>query len=386
MGNITKRKRKDGTLAYKAQVRIRRNGVIVHSETETFSREALANAWIKKRETELAVPGALELAKIPDPTLGEIIGQYLTDMIAKVGRTKGFTLRAIAASELGEKKASTITSQVITEYAQQRIKGGANPATVKNDLTLLGGVFSVAQPAWGYRLSLQSLEDAKAVCFRLGYIRRAKERTRRPTLDELDRLMESFVDDARRRAWVTPMLKIVPFAIFSTRRQEEIIKIRWDDVDEENHRVLVREMKHPRRKATNDVWCKLTDEAWAILMSMPRMDERIFPYTTDAISAQFTRACQWLGIEDLHFHDLRHEGVSRLFEMDWQVHRVAEVSGHQDWNSLRRYTHLNGVGDKYADWKWLPVAIAHEALPARKPAPSKNRGSKSAGVLRKLAA
>lgn len=377
MGNITKRTRKDGTFAYKAQVRIRRNGVIVHSETETFSREAMANAWIKKRETELAVPGALEQAKMPDWTLGEIIHKYLTELASTVGRSKKATLKAIAASELGEKKASIITSTTITEFAASRIKGGADPATVKNDLTLLGSVFKVAQPAWGFRLSNQALEDAKAVSFRLGYIRRAKERQRRPTLDELDRLMTLFEDDARRRAWVTPMLKLVPFAIFSTRRQEEIVKLRWDDVDEEQHKVLVREMKHPRRKATNNVWVKLPDEAWAILQSMPQMDERIFPYTTDAISAQFTRACQWLEIEDLHFHDLRHEGISRLFEMDWQVHRVAEVSGHQDWNSLRRYTHLNGKGDKYAGWTWLAKAIAHEALPARKPAPSKNRGYQS---------
>ena len=56
---------------------------------------------------------------------------------------------------------------------------------------------------------------------------------------------------------------------------------------------------------------------------MPRRDDRIFPYSTDAISAAFTRACKVLGIEDLHFHDLRHEGVSRLFEMGWTIPQVA---------------------------------------------------------------
>jgi integrase len=48
---------------------------------------------------------------------------------------------------------------------------------------------------------------------------------------------------------------------------------------------------------------------------MPKVGDRVFPYTTDAICAAFTRACRVLGIEDLHFHDLRHEGVSRLFEI-----------------------------------------------------------------------
>lgn len=45
-----------------------------------------------------------------------------------------------------------------------------------------------------------------------------------------------------------------------------------------------------------------------------------------------------VGVEDLHFRDLRHEGVSRLFEMDWDIPRVSRVSGHRDGHSLRRYT------------------------------------------------
>ena len=85
--------------------------------------------------------------------------------------------------------------------------------------------------------------------------------------------------------------------------------------------------------------------------SMPRRDERIFPYSTDAISAAFTRACKVLGIDDLHSYDLRHEGVSRLFETGRAIPQVATVSGHRSWHSLKRYSHLRQSGDKYANWK-----------------------------------
>jgi site-specific recombinase XerD len=47
-----------------------------------------------------------------------------------------------------------------------------------------------------------------------------------------------------------------------------------------------------------------------------------------------------LKIEDLHFHDLRHEGTSRLFEAGFSIQQVALVTGHKDWKMLRRYTHL----------------------------------------------
>lgn len=88
---------------------------------------------------------------------------------------------------------------------------------------------------------------------------------------------------------------------------------------------------------------------------MPKAEKEIFPYNVTSVSASFTKACLFLGIDDLHFHDLRHDGVSRLFEMDWDIRRVSSVSGHRDWNLLRRYTHLKGRGDLYKSWRWLEV-------------------------------
>jgi integrase len=90
---------------------------------------------------------------------------------------------------------------------------------------------------------------------------------------------------------------------------------------------------------------------------MPKR-ERLFPYSTDAISAAFTRACKFLEIPNLRFHDLRHDGVSRLFEIGTSIPHAAAVSGHRSWTSLKRYTHLRQTGDKYAGWKWSDVVTA----------------------------
>ena len=115
------------------------------------------------------------------------------------------------------------------------------------------------------------------------------------------------------------MTKIVAFAIFSTRRQEEITLIRWSDLDEKHSRILVRDMKNPTEKAGNDVWCDLPPQALAIVQTMPRDGDRIFPYVPDTLGHAFRDACMILGIDDLRFHDLRHEGVSRLFELGWNI-------------------------------------------------------------------
>jgi integrase len=226
----------------------------------------------------------------------------------------------------------------------------AGASTKQNYLSHMGAVFSVARPAWGYPLDYQAIRDAYVVTKKLGITGKSRARERRPTLEELDRLIAHFERIKITRPHALPMRKIICFALFSTRRQEEITRIAWADYDKT--RVMVRDMKHPGDKQGNDTWCELPPEAAAIIDSMPKVDRRIFPYSTDAIGAAFTRACKVLDIEDLHFHDLRHEGVSRLIEMGRTIPQAASVSGHRSWQSLKRYSHIRQTGDKYADWKW----------------------------------
>lgn len=362
MGTITARKRKDNSTAYTAQIRINRDGKTVYQESQTFDRKQVAQAWIKRRETELAQPGAIERANRKGVTIKQMIEQYLDEYekLRPLGKTKRATLMAISETWLGEVNDSSLTSQNLVEFAQWRMStegGGVQAQTVGNDLSHLGAVLSVAKPAWGYEVDPHAMPDARKVLRKLGMVSKSKERNRRPTLDELDKLMQHFFDmQARRKAEIN-MPKMIAFAIFSTRRQEEITRIRWEDLDCTRQAVLVRDMKNPGQKIGNDVWCHLPDEAWAILCTMPKVEREIFPYNAKSVSASFTRACPMVGIEDLHFHDLRHEGVSRLFEMDWDIPRVSSVSGHRDWNSLRRYTHLRGRGNNYLNWVWLKKCL-----------------------------
>lgn len=352
MGTILARKRKNGTTGYHAQIVIRRVGEPTHRETRTFDRRPAALAWIAKREDELAKPGAVALARADDPTLAAVIDHYIADSRRAIGRTKTQVLRTIKTFDLAEKRSSTITSADIVGLAQDLAKRVA-PQTVANYLSHLGAVFAIARPAWGYPLDQGAMKDAFAVANRLGLTTKSRMRDRRPSLAELDLLMRHFGERQQRRTGAAPMQKIIAFALFSTRRTEEITRIAWTDLDVEGKRILVRDMKNPGEKIGNDVWCDLPDEALQIALSMPRVASEIFPFSPSAIGAAFTRACPLLAIDDLHFHDFRHDGVSRLFEMGWSIPRVATVSGHRSWTSLKRYTHLRQVGDKYAGWAWL---------------------------------
>jgi integrase len=371
MATIRARKRTDGSISYTAQIRLFRDGAQVYQESQTFARKQAAQAWVRKRETELDQPGAIERANRQGATVKEMIDRYLVEMekVRPLGKTKLATLKAISESYLGKLNDQEINSQQLVEYALWRVgkEGGAvQPQTAGNDLAHLGAVLSIARPAWGYEVNPHAMADARKVLKKLGYNMKSRERDRRPTLDELDKLLTHFREIQARRPTSINMLKMTAFALFSTRRQEEITRIQWADLDEQGQRVLVRDMKNPGQKIGNDVWCHLPPEAWAILQTMPKSLPEIFPYSAESVSTSWSRACKILGIENLHFHDLRHEGVSRLFEMDWDIPRVASVSGHRDWNSMRRYTHLRGRGDVYANWKWLKkVLLAPVKLGAR---------------------
>ncbi|MHB8947568.1 MAG: tyrosine-type recombinase/integrase [Rhodoferax sp.] len=360
MGTIIARKRKDGTTGYTAMIRIKRAGVIIHKETETFDRDQTAKAWIKKRETELAQPGALD--KPTDPLLADVIDKYNQDKQRPHGKTKDQVLRTIKNSRLGEMRCSEIRSPDIIAYIQS-IK--AQPQTVGNYLSHLAAVFTVARPAWGYPLDKLAMEDARVVAVQMGIISRSKERNRRPTLDELDKLMRYYTVMELKRKDAIPMTRLIPFAIFSTRRQEEITRMVGADLDKANLEIIVRDMKNPGEKIGNDVRTALTPEALQLIELQPATQGRIWPYNAESVSTSFSRACLFLGIEDLHFHDLRHDGISRLFELGWNIPRVAGVSGHRSWKSLQRYTHLRQVGDKYLDWPWM---VTIDAVATSKPA------------------
>jgi integrase len=357
MGTISARKKANGLVSYTAQIRIKRGGKVVYSEAETFNKKQNATLWLRNRETDLDKPGALDHAIASKKsqtgvTLGEAIKRYVREM-SHIGRTKSQVLDAIGKDDIAELRCAEVTSDQLVAYAARLAEGGRQPSTVGNYLSHLAAVFSIGRAAWKYDLDPSQMQDAQKVLRKLGTVSKSIARNRRPTLEELDKIMEHFTERHTRAPLAVPMHLVIPFALFSTRRQEEIVRVTWEDYDKAHSRVLVRDMKHPGQKIGNDIWCDLPSPVPAIISLMAKVDDRIFPYTSDAISASFTRVCAVLDIKDLHFHDLRHEGVSRLFEMGKTIPQAASVSGHRSWSSLQRYTHIKQAGDKYERWPWL---------------------------------
>ena len=195
MGTITKRPRKDGSVAYMAQIVITRDGKPIVRENRTFDRRPAAAAWIKMREGELSEPGALAGlgAKPRSATLGDAIDRYVSESLKEIGKTKAQVLEAIKRETIGTVACDRVTSVDIVDLAKG-LGARMKPQTVGNYLSHLAAVFSIAGPAWGYALDKQAMEDASKVARRLGLASKSEERDRRPTLGELDAIMSHFAE------------------------------------------------------------------------------------------------------------------------------------------------------------------------------------------------
>lgn len=132
IATIRTRKKAGGTLSYLVQIRINRDKDTVYQESQTFVRKQAAPAWAKRRETELAEPGAIERANRRGHAVKDMIDRYLmeAEKARPLGKTKRQTLLAIKSTHLGEVIDTGISRQVLVDYALWRMSadgGGIKP-------------------------------------------------------------------------------------------------------------------------------------------------------------------------------------------------------------------------------------------------------------------
>ncbi|MEZ5994698.1 MAG: site-specific integrase [Hyphomonadaceae bacterium] len=336
------------TAANTWRCQVRRKGVYV---ADTFIRKTDAQEWA--RAAEIAIdrgekPPRRGETRAADgaTTLGDLIDLHIKDMDEmrrRTPRSKDFVLRSLKR-ELGKTPIAKLNREQLIEYGRKRAAGGAGPATVTIDFAYLNTVITHAAAVHGVLVSPDQVKLARVALKRLGIVGKPKERDRRPTQDELDHII-AFLDGNPRQN--IPAGRIVRFAVATAMRAEEICRIRWEDLDERKRTVIVRDRKDPRNKEGNDQKVPLLSatgyDAWALVQEQGHLTgqgSRIFPYRPDSLGAAFRRACTELEIKDLRFHDLRHEGTSRLFEAGLAIEQVALVTGHRDWKMLKRYTNL----------------------------------------------
>lgn len=318
MATITKRKR--GFC-----VQIRRKGYAPISRT--FASKQDAHEWALEEERKRISPRIKR--QLIDPrkiTLREVLERYVTNVTAtKISReTEHYRIGKLLRSPIAQLSLFDLTPSVIAQFRDERLTV-VKAATVARELHIIKQSLNIAKREWGYDLAENPVEMVK-------YPKIRNARSRRVSDREISDIVCALKAIERH-----DVIAVIRFAIETAMRRGEILQLEWRHVD------LQRRTAHlPRTKNGYARTVPLTNGAMEILLRQdPRIDSKlVFNVTSDALKMCWRRIMIKTQLDDLHFHDLRHEAISRLFEMGLSMPEVALISGHRDPRMLMRYTHL----------------------------------------------
>lgn len=344
MASITQRGDK-----WLAQVRIKRGGVIVFSESRTFPTRPLAESWSGRLEERIEREGIPAVVH-GDVTLGKLIELHLayTRKLRPLTGRSAIANSEYMAGQFRDQRLATLTAKHLIDWAvRRRLVDKVTPATILANLSAVSAAVHAAAHAHGIQADTKPVEDAMQHLRDTGTAGRSREVVRLVAQAEEEALLAEFERRNHHHQTTIDMVTLYRFALAFPRRVSELCRLRWSDIDTRARAIKIRDVKHPVHKTGNDQVVPLLGDAWTLLEQIPRTDALIFPHKPNSVCAAFERARNLIadtgmpGIKDLRFHDLRHTGITMLFWAGLQVQEVIVVSGHSSWGQLKRYTHIS---------------------------------------------
>lgn len=227
---------------------------------------------------------------------------------------------------------SDITSVDVACYRDDRLsivneKTGKHisPNTVRLEMALLSNLFNIARMEWG-ACKLNPVDGVRKP-------KASGGRTRRLKKTEENKISRYFLSKGNVEADC-----IFKLALETAMRQGEILSLTKDCVVLTRKVIVLNDTKNGDQRTI-----PLTDVAMSLIKPfMTTSGNQVFSYTSNGFKSAWRLAMIDLGIVDLHFHDLRHEAISRLVEMGTlNLIEIASISGHRSMSMLKRYSHID---------------------------------------------
>ncbi|ASP35474.1 site-specific integrase [Labrenzia sp. VG12] len=308
----------------KYHVQIRRQGI--PSQTKTFHQLKEAQEWARHMEVK-ADQGELpqKRTSLKSKTLADLVVLYKKEVTPtkRGSKAEECVLTAFLRNPICNIRLDKLTTADFARYRDERLQQ-VSPTTLKRQLNIIRHMFNIAKTEWDIPITVNPVHGLRLVAKDVRRERRLRE-------GEFEKLIQA----ARTRR--NPLIeRIVIIAIETGMRRGEILGLHWDQVDLKRRSVAILESKNGYSRTI-----PLTTKAYETLQATPKADDRVFPLEADALRHAWKRMLRDTEMADLHFHDLRHEAISRLFEMGLTVPEVASISGHRDMKMLMRYAHAD---------------------------------------------
>lgn len=244
-----------------------------------------------------------------------------------------YRVNVLKRSQLADRFMDEITSVDIASYRDERLSGVSDRTgrpvssnTVRLEMALLSALYNLARVEWG-TCTHNPVEHVRKPQASGG-------RTRRLTSTEERRIRRAL------RSRNSELDCIFTLALETAMRQGEILSMRWEHID---LNIGVAHLPMTKNGTSRDIPLSFKARQALKEFSGPKFGP-VFSYTSNGFKSAWRVILFALKIENLHFHDLRHEAISRLFELGTlNVMEVAAISGHKSLNMLKRYTHLRAI-------------------------------------------
>jgi len=318
----TFRKRND-----KWQARVQRSGQT--SLAKSFNTKADAIKWSRNVESQLDL-GTLA-PKQTMPRLRSMLERYVVEVTpTKKGESQErYRAAQMMKTKLADLFMDKITGEVVAKYRDQRLTEVSNN-TVRLELAFLSVLFEQSRKEWGLAVSnpVRQIRIPKP----------GKPRTRRLEAGEEEALLTACAVSGAHY-----LHSFVVLAIETGMRFGELAGVTWANVNFEKRTIYLPDTKNGQARTV-----PLSTRSVAALKILPRsISGRLFSAKPGSIRSAFLIAMKSarksIGcalLQNIRFHDLRHEAVTRLFEKGLNPIEVGMVSGHKTLSMLQRYTHL----------------------------------------------
>lgn len=306
------------------QAQVRRHGF--PPQTRTFGKRSDALVWARQTEAEIDRLGLpTDYRQLRHVTLGDVLRRYEATITPtkRSAVIEGFRLRVVLRDSLAAISLAKLTSRHISEFRDRRLEY-VSAETVRKDLSLLRHALDVARRDFGIPLLVNPAQNVTRPSA-------SQPRSRRLNEGEWEKLTLAW---ANSRNDLLPI--VIKLAVATGMRRGELLNIRISDIDFEKSLLRI-----PVTKTGQPRIIPLASESLTLLRCLKvTTDGRLLPLSANALRLAWNRLTSRAEVTNLHFHDLRHEAISRFFERGLSVPEVALISGHRDPRMLFRYTHL----------------------------------------------
>ena len=354
MANIEKRTTKDGSISYRAKVRLKG----YPAQSATFARKTDASKWVQQTESAIRDGRHFKTSEAKRHTLSEMIDRYLREVMPGKPKSSVDQTRQLTwwQEQLGSYSLADISAPLLSQYrdklknepyGEMTVDGKATPryrtnATVIRYMAALSHAFTIAVKEW------QWLDDSPMR--KVSKPKAPRGRVRYLSDEERTALLAACQSSSSKDLYIAVVL-----ALSTGARQMEIMGMRWGQVDLSRAFITLFDTKNGEVRAL-----QLASKALELMnerSKVRRIDtDLVFPGSNPKkkkpddlhptfkpvdLRTPFETALAKAKIVDFHWHDLRHSFASYLAMNGATLAEIAEALGHKTLAMVKRYSHLS---------------------------------------------